>query len=118
MCGKFLGIVGQDPSDSKSSRLRVDIFQFFFIHLRYNLCILLKWSVILLKSPTSTGYFSNSTGSFVSNRWFLHGNSSMFLSGAWFLHSTLDSSLNIGFSNYEHFLELEPTRFHEKVVSY
>ena len=32
---KFLGIVGQDPSDSKSSRLHVDIFQFCFIHVRY-----------------------------------------------------------------------------------
>ena len=32
---KFLGIVGQDPSDSKSSRLHVDIFRFCFIHLRY-----------------------------------------------------------------------------------
>jgi hypothetical protein len=28
-------IVGQDPSDSKSSRLHVDIFRFAFIHLRY-----------------------------------------------------------------------------------
>jgi hypothetical protein len=33
--GKFLGIVGQDPSDSKSNWLHVDIFYFFFIHLRY-----------------------------------------------------------------------------------
>ena len=33
--GKFLGIVDQDPSDSKSSRLQVDIFRFCFIHLRY-----------------------------------------------------------------------------------
>jgi hypothetical protein len=34
--GKFLGIytVGQDPSDSKSNRLHVDIFRFCFIHLR------------------------------------------------------------------------------------
>ena len=32
---KFLGIVGQDPSDSKSSRLYVDIFRFCFTHLRY-----------------------------------------------------------------------------------
>jgi hypothetical protein len=30
--GKFLGIVSQDPNDSKSSRLHVDIFRFFFIH--------------------------------------------------------------------------------------
>ena len=28
--GKFLGIVGQDPSDSKSNRLHVDIFRFCF----------------------------------------------------------------------------------------
>ena len=33
--GKFLGIVGQDPSDSKFNRLHVDIFRFCFIHLRY-----------------------------------------------------------------------------------
>ena len=26
--GKFLGIVGQDPSDSKSNRLHIDIFHF------------------------------------------------------------------------------------------
>ena len=28
--GKFLGIVGQEPSDSKSSWLHVDIFRFCF----------------------------------------------------------------------------------------
>ena len=28
--GKFLGIVGQDPSVSESNRLHVDIFRFFF----------------------------------------------------------------------------------------
>ena len=28
--GKFLGIVSQDPSDSKSNRLHVDIFRFCF----------------------------------------------------------------------------------------
>ena len=33
--GKFFGIVGQDPSVSRSSRLRVDIFQFCFVHLMY-----------------------------------------------------------------------------------
>ena len=33
--GKFLGIVGHDPSDSKSNRLHVDIFRFCFIPLRY-----------------------------------------------------------------------------------
>ena len=35
--GKFLGIVGQDPSDSKSNRLHVDIFWF---------CLLI-WGLIL-----------------------------------------------------------------------
>jgi hypothetical protein len=33
--GKSLGIVGQDPSDSKSNRLHADIFRIFFIHLKY-----------------------------------------------------------------------------------
>ena len=33
--GKFLGIVGQDPSYSKTNRSHVDIFQFCFIHFRY-----------------------------------------------------------------------------------
>ena len=28
--GKFLGMVGQDPSDSESNRLHVDIFWFCF----------------------------------------------------------------------------------------
>ena len=28
--GKFLGIVSQDPSDSRSNRLHVDIFRFCF----------------------------------------------------------------------------------------
>ena len=32
---KFLGIVGQEPSDFKSNWLHVDIFQFCFTHLRY-----------------------------------------------------------------------------------
>ena len=60
-------IAGQDLSDSKSNRLHVDIYRFCFIHMRY---ILLKWWVILLKSLISTGYFSNFTGSFVTNRRF------------------------------------------------
>ena len=53
-------IVSQDPSDSKSNRLHIDIFPFCFIHLRYILHIPLKWMVIILKSRTATGYFSNS----------------------------------------------------------
>ena len=68
--GKFLGIFGQDPSDSKSNRLHVDIFQCCFIHLRYILHIPLKCLVIILKSWTSTGFFSNSTSSSVRNCWF------------------------------------------------
>ena len=55
---------------SKSNRLHVDIVRFFFINLKYNLYIFLKWSVIFLKSWTSTGYFSNSTGSSVTSGWF------------------------------------------------
>ena len=35
MPGKFLGIVGQDPRDSKSNRLLVEIFRFGYIHLKY-----------------------------------------------------------------------------------
>ena len=35
--GKFLVRVGQDPSDSKSSWLHVDIFQFCFMHLGYTM---------------------------------------------------------------------------------
>ena len=31
---RFLGIIGQDPRSSKSNQLHVDIFQFYFIHLR------------------------------------------------------------------------------------
>ena len=70
--GRFLGmIIGWDPSLCKSNRLHVvDILRFFFIDLRYIPQILLKWSAILLKSPTSTGCFSNSTGSSVTNRRF------------------------------------------------
>ena len=30
MPGKFLGIVNQDPSDSKSNRLHIDIFRCYF----------------------------------------------------------------------------------------
>ena len=38
---KFLGIVGQDPNDSKSNQLHVDIFRCCFIYLKYILHILL-----------------------------------------------------------------------------
>ena len=33
--GRFLGIIGQNPSVSKSTKLHVDIFRFVFINLRY-----------------------------------------------------------------------------------
>ena len=65
--GRFLGIIGWDPSVCKSNRLHVDILRFSYINLRYIPQIPLKCSVILLKSWTSTGYFSNSTGSSVTN---------------------------------------------------
>jgi len=45
---KFLGIVGQDPSDSKSTRLHVDIFRCCFIHLRY---LLIDSSKMIGDSP-------------------------------------------------------------------
>jgi hypothetical protein len=61
---RFSPIIGWDPSVCKSDRLHVDILQHSFIKLGY---ILLKWLVIFLQSWTSTGYFSNSTGSFVTN---------------------------------------------------
>jgi hypothetical protein len=47
--GKFLDIVGQDPSNSKSNRLHVDIFRFCFIHLKYIPRIPLKRSVSFMK---------------------------------------------------------------------
>ena len=46
--------IGWDPSDSKSNRLHVDIFWFFFINLRCILYNPLEWWVIFLKS---TGYW-------------------------------------------------------------
>ena len=68
--GKFLGIVGQVPSNSESHRLHVDIVRFCFVHLRCILQIPLKWLVYFLRSWTSTGYISNSTGSSATNRRF------------------------------------------------
>ena len=63
----FLGIIsGWNSSVCKSNRLHVDILWFSFIKLWYILYIPLKWPVIFLQSWTWTGYFSNSTGSFVT----------------------------------------------------
>ena len=71
MPGKILRIVGHDPRDSKSNVLHVDIFRFCFIHLRYILLYIpVKESIILLKSRTSTSYFSHSTSTSVTNRRF------------------------------------------------
>ena len=61
-----LNITRQDPSVSKPNSLHVDIFRSCFIDLRYNLYILLKWSVSFLKSWTSIANFL--TGSSASNR--------------------------------------------------
>lgn len=60
--GKFLNIVGQDPSVYKSNWLHVDN-RFVFIDLRHVLYIPLKLSVNFMKSWTWTCYFSNATGS-------------------------------------------------------
>ena len=69
--GRFLGMItGWDPSVCKSNQLHVDILRFSFIELGYILRIPLKCSVIFLQSWTSTGYFSNSIGSYVTNWWF------------------------------------------------
>ena len=65
--GDFLGIIGWDLSVCKSNRLGVDTLGFFYINLRYIPQIPLKWAIILLKSRTSTGYFSYSTASSVTN---------------------------------------------------
>jgi hypothetical protein len=67
--GEFLGIISWDPNVCKSNRLQFNILHIPFIKLRYILQFPLKWSVIFMQSPTSTGYFSNSTGSFVTNWW-------------------------------------------------
>ena len=69
---EYLGIVSQDPCDSKFSRLQVDIIFRFCFHSFgvYSSLDSSNMSVKLLQSWTSTGYFSNSTTSFVTNRWF------------------------------------------------
>ena len=61
--GEIFGIIGQNPSVSKSTRLRVVIFRFLVTNWRYILQIPLKRQVDFPKSWTSTGYFSNSTDS-------------------------------------------------------
>ena len=65
--GDFGATTGWDPGVYNSNRLHVHILRFSFINLMYILLIPLKWSVIFLQSWTSSAYFSNSTGSFVTN---------------------------------------------------
>ena len=65
--GRFLGMIGQNLSVSKANQLHVGIFRFFFTNVRCIPWIPSKCSVIMLKSWTSTAYFSNSTGSFVTS---------------------------------------------------
>ena len=65
--GRFLSIIGWDPSVCKSNRLHVGTIRFFYLNLRYIPWIPLKWSVILLKSWTAAIFPSNSTGSSVTN---------------------------------------------------
>ena len=64
--GEFLDIISHNPSVSKSNRLHVVIFWFsslvWGIFYRFP-----KWLVFFLKSWFSTGYFSNSTDSSVTD---------------------------------------------------
>ena len=59
--GKLLHIIIQNPNVSKSKQLHVDMFRCFVIHFKHILKIFLEWSIILPKSWTSIGHFSNST---------------------------------------------------------
>ena len=60
---KFWDLVDQDPSDSKSNRLQFDIFSWLILSY-----VEQKNSKMIGNYPaTSIGYFSNSTGSFVTN---------------------------------------------------
>ena len=68
--GEILGIISWDPSVCKSNQLHVDILRFSCMKLGNIPSIPLKWPVIFLQSWTSTGDFSNSTGSTVTNCWF------------------------------------------------
>ena len=65
---RFLGIISQNPTVSKSNRFHVVIFQFFSLIIwGIFRMIFLTWSVIFLKSWTSTSYFSNWTRSSVTS---------------------------------------------------
>ena len=61
----FFSIIGKYPSVSKSNRLHVVIFRFFFIKLRHIPWIPLNVMGNIPKPLTLTGYFSNSASSSV-----------------------------------------------------
>ena len=61
-----VGLLSQKLKNKK----KVYIFWFCFIHLTYVLYFPLKWLTILVKSWAPTSYFSNSTGSSITNRRF------------------------------------------------
>ena len=89
--GSFLGIVGQDPSDSKFNRLHVDTFRFFF-----EVCSI-DSSKLLGNSPecrTSTGIFLKSADSSVTNRRaVVHASSGhLLLEQAWMLRECYEGS--------------------------
>jgi hypothetical protein len=66
--GRFVGIIGWEPSVCKSNRLHVDILRFSFIKLGvYSSINSSKVIGNFLQSWTSTGYFSNWTGSSETN---------------------------------------------------
>ena len=67
--GKFLGIVAQNPSDSKSNQLHVGIFRFCFhsfeVYSKYSSKMIDKFPEVSNFNPL----FMNSTGSSATNRW-------------------------------------------------
>ena len=65
--GRLLGITSWDPSVCKSNMLHVDIHRFFLYKIGVYSTDYSKMIGDFLQSWTSTGYHSNSTGSFVTN---------------------------------------------------
>jgi hypothetical protein len=63
-----------DSNVYKSNHFHVHIFRFFFLSIWDIFSkFLLNWSIIFLKSWTSTGYFLNSTGSEISSQFIAWG---------------------------------------------
>ena len=80
---KLVGIVGQDPSDSNSNRLHVDIFQFRFHSFKV-------YSIGSSKViGNSIGYSSKLRRSFVTNRRFFPNNDYYILCMPPLLQSTI-----------------------------